>query len=153
MKHGNAALRGAGDYIEVRVPSRAKYLSLIRAIVADLAANISMPQCAVEDLQVAISEACANVVRHAYPSGDPRVAELLVRCSTDGRKITAEVIDRGTGFDIAAGRRDPDSDGGLGLILIRKLMDQVQVDSSPDRGTAIRMVKGARVSSRAIQSP
>lgn len=141
MKYRTTALRGADDYIELRVPSRAKYISLIRSMVAGLAEGISMPRCAIEDLQVAISEACANVVRHAYPDGVSSSEELLVRCSTDGNRIVAEVIDRGTGFDSAVGRRNPDSDGGFGLILIRQLMDQVQVNSSPHRGTAIRMVK------------
>lgn len=101
-----------------------------------------MPPCAVEDLQVAVSEACSNVVRHAYPHGIPDdEAQMLVRCSADDNRITAEVIDRGCGFDGCAHKRAADDDGGFGLILISTLMDQVYCSSSPEDGTVIRMVK------------
>lgn len=116
-------------------------MAIIRSVVTHLAERMSMPPSAVEDLQVAISEACANVVRHAYPEDTSEEAELLVRCSTDGEKIIAEVIDRGCGFDGRCGRGDLDSEGGFGLILIHQLMDQVQCCSSPDSGTIIRMEK------------
>lgn len=100
-----------------------------------------MPPSAVEDLQVAVSEACANVVRHAYPGEISDESEILFRCSTDGGKITAEVTDQGCGFDGRTGRSDPDKEGGFGLILIYRLMDQVRFWSSPESGTTIRMVK------------
>ena len=108
IKHTTPAPRGAdNNAIEVRVPSRAEYVATIRLVVAHLAERMSMPPSAVQDLQVAISEACANVVRHAYPEEISEEAELLVRCSTDGEKIIAEVIDRGCGFDGRVGRGDP----------------------------------------------
>jgi len=117
---------------------------VIRSVVTDLAEDIDMPSSAVEDIQVAVSEACTNVVRHAYPPDmSDEEAELLIRCSADGGKITAEVIDHGCGLRQQRSGGNADDNGGFGLILIHTLMDQVQCMSSPDSGTRIRMVKFA----------
>ena len=132
---------GAGNHIELRVPSKAEYVSIVRSVVTDLARSAEMSPSEVEDLQVAVSEACANVVRHAYPGGDSDGAELLVRFSSEDGGLITEVIDNGCGFDGGDHRQDPDSNGGLGLVLIQALMDQVLCCSSPEFGTAIRMVK------------
>ncbi len=137
--------RGGDRYIELRVPVRPEFVSVIRSMVTDLAERIRLPASSVEDVQVAVSEACANVVRHAYPQGvSDGENTMLVRCSADDDKITTEVIDKGCGFDGCFPRRSRDCEGGFGLILIKTLMDQVQFSSSPDAGTMIRMVKFAR---------
>lgn len=119
-------------------------MSIIRAIVTDLAEVASMSPSAIEDIQVAVSEACTNVVRHAYAGNEQaEESDLFVRCSADGGQVTAEVIDRGCGFRDRGGRDRRRDDGGFGLMLIHRLMDQVQLSSTPGLGTMIRMVKYA----------
>ncbi|WP_343950379.1 ATP-binding protein [Spirilliplanes yamanashiensis] len=91
------------------------------------------------DLEIALTEACANVVKHA--DGADKF-EVLLDVADDGCAI--EVVDQGSGFDAAAASAAvaaPDHDRGRGLFLIRALSDNVRMDSSPRRGSLIHFEK------------
>ena len=130
------------DRIELRVPSKAEYVSIVRAFVTDLSRRLGLCTSSVEDVQVAVSEACTNVVLHAYSDAD-HGSELVVRCGTKDGRLTVEIADSGQGFANAVGKPkySRDRDGGFGLVLIRNLMENVSLDSSPDQGTVVRMSK------------
>jgi len=135
------------DRIEIRVPCKPEYVRTVRRAVADFAESINMPQSAIEAVEIAASEAVANIVRHAY--GDARRAlPVRVKCSHRGNGLTLEVVDRGRGFNAPPRgiipEVDPDREGGLGIVLIKSLMDRVNYVSKPDEGTRIRMTKNAR---------
>lgn len=131
------------DIIELRVPSRPEYVPIVRTLIADLARRMAFSASAVEDVRVAISEACANVVRHAYSDVESTATEMVVRCSTKDGKLAMEIVDTGQGVVESARKRPKriDRQGGFGLLLMQNLMDHVSLDSSPDRGTVVRMVK------------
>lgn len=134
-----------GDAVELKVPSKAEYVAVVRALVTDIARRLSMSTSAVQDVQVAASEACANVVIHAYSDPDRAPSDMTVRCMSSHGRMVIEVADSGRGFSVPiAFARDEEKDGGLGLLLINELMDQVSLDSAPDQGTIVRMVKNAR---------
>lgn len=130
------------DRIELRVPSKAEYVSIVRAFVTDLSRRLGLCTSSVEDVQVAVSEACTNVVLHAYSDAD-HGSELVVRCGVKNGRLTVEIADSGQGFANAVGKPkySRDRDGGFGLVLIRNLMENVSLDSSPDQGTVVRMSK------------
>ena len=130
------------DSIELKVPSKAEYVSIVRALVTDLALRLGLSKSAVEDVQVAVSEACANVVRHAY-SDDQHGSKVLVCCGIRDGRLTIEIADSGQGFaeTIVQPPHLKDKDGGFGLVLIRSLMENVSLDSSPECGTVVRMCK------------
>lgn len=136
----------SGDIIELRVPSRPEYISIIRSFVTDIAQRMAFSKTAVEDVQVSISEACTNVVYHAYPSAESEFNEILLRFISCDDQLIMEVIDTGDGFrgssvrSTCARRRN-----GFGLILIRQLMDDVSLDTSSEHGTLIRMTKKTRL--------
>ena len=133
-----------GDAVELRLPSKPEYVAIARALVTDIARRLALSSSAVEDVQVAASEACTNVVRHAYSDPDRTSADMVVRCISSHGRLVIEVADSGCGFTVPlAFARDDDRDGGLGLVLIQNLMDQVSLDSAPDQGTIVRMVKNA----------
>ena len=91
------------------------------------------------DLEIALTEACANVVKHA--DGADKF-EVLLDVADDGCAI--EVLDQGAGFDAAAASSavpSPENDRGRGLYLIRALSDNVRMDSSPRRGSLIHFEK------------
>lgn len=135
-----------GDSIELRVPSKPEYVAVVRSLVSDIARRVALSASAVEDVQVAASEACANVVRHAYEQPNHALEGMVVRCSSSGGRLVIEVEDQGRGVINPDNplRRNPASDGGYGLILIRNLMDDVSLDSAPDQGTVVRTVKRIR---------
>ena len=137
----------SGDRIEIRVPCKPEYVRTVRRAVADFAESIDMPQSAIEAVQIAASEAVANIVRHAYD--DPqRALPVRVKCSHRRNGLLLEVADRGRGFNAPPSTSMPevdlDREGGFGIILMKSLMDRVNYVSKPDEGTRIRMTKKAR---------
>src|SRR5207245_8129311 len=99
----------------------------------------------VDDLKLAVSEACTNAIEaHDAIDTDERV---IVRCRDDESGLEVQIEHRGAGFDPSTlpdhpPVTDPDRlkfERGLGVPLIRSLVDEVEIKSSSD-GTAVRMI-------------
>lgn len=97
-------------------------------------------------IQLAVDEACANVVDHAYTGSEP--GDMEVSCSLNQQSLTIRVRDWGRGFDLH-NVSEPDVEapldertlGGLGLFLVKQVMDQVQFTRDPARGNELKMTK------------
>lgn len=136
--------------VELELPARPDYLALARLIV--VAAATSDPTFAndrIDDLRLAVSEACTNAVeaqRRAIAAGGGE-APIRIRCRLDGDRMEVEVEDHGAGFDPGGlvphpPVHDParlDHERGLGIPLIRMLTDEVDFEPTAD-GTRVRMV-------------
>ena len=135
------------DQLEIRVPCKPEYVRTVRRAVSDFAQSVKMPQAAIEAIEIAASEAVANIVRHAY-DGTQKALPVRVRCSHRRNGLMLEVVDRGRGFAAPPPGTMPeidlDREGGLGIILMKSLMDRVNYVSKPDAGTRIKMTKRAR---------
>jgi anti-sigma regulatory factor (Ser/Thr protein kinase) len=100
----------------------------------------------VHQIQMAVDEACANVVEHAY--ADMLPGDMEVECRCEGRDFVVLIRDWGCAFE-PDGVRQPDIDapleerelGGLGLYLIRRTMDRAEFTFDPQRGNELVMVK------------
>ncbi len=98
----------------------------------------------VDDLKIAVSEACTNAIE-AHGSV-PTQEGVLIRCWADERGLSVSIADRGPGFDPSTlpdhpPPTDPDRlkfERGLGIPLIRALVDEVEISSSPG-GTEVRL--------------
>jgi serine/threonine-protein kinase RsbW len=96
-------------------------------------------------LQLAVDEACANVIQHAYKGLEP--GDIEVSCSFDDQRLVIRVRDWGRSF-VPEDVPEPDVDapleerslGGLGLFLIRQCMDQVEF-SFDEKGNELTMTK------------
>ena len=114
--------------------------------VTEWARKAGFDEGALYKIQLAVDEACANVVDHAYAGAEPGDIEVL--CRLDDRLLTIQVRDWGQGFDLG-GVKDPDLEapleerslGGLGLFLVRQVMDEVQFTSDPEQGNELMMSK------------
>jgi serine/threonine-protein kinase RsbW len=139
------------DSVELKIPCKPEYVRTVRSLVGEFAEAGRLPADAVEEVKVAASEAVANIIRHAY--GPDRSAQpvFLRLCHRPGR-LVIEIIDRGIGFAVPKSDQVPDisREGGLGIILIRALMDKVEYRSKPNVGTRIRMMKSAAVAASVI---
>ena len=141
---GEAGL--AGEVIELEIPARAEFVALARLVVSALAASDSnLADERVDDLKLAVSEACTNAIEaHGKAGSDERV---LVRCKAGSEALEVCVEDRGHGFDPTQlpdhpPVTDPDRlkfERGLGIPLIKALVDEVEF-SPTDRGTSVRLV-------------
>lgn len=117
------------------VPAVAENVAPLRHAIVDLAARAGAEELVRTDLALAVGEACANVVVHAYPPGD--TGPLIVQASVDGNEIVVTVVDQGQGMTPR-----PDSPGlGLGLPLIANLSDRLEIQEGPESvGTQLEMV-------------
>jgi len=136
----------AGEVIELEIPARAEFVALARLVVSALAASDSnLADERVDDLKLAVSEACTNAIEaHGAAGSSERV---LVRCKTGSEALEVCVEDRGHGFDPAGlpdhpPVTDPDRlkfERGLGIPLIKALVDEVEFSPTAD-GTSVRLV-------------
>ena len=127
--------------VELTIPRRAEFVRLARMAACTLAAQLDFTYDVMKDIELAVAEACTNCVEHV---ADESCNEVLVRFTIDGQQLAVEVIDRGQGFDPSAADEvvmDGDRIGGLGLLVIREVMDEVDIKCDPETGTCVRMIK------------
>ena len=91
-----------------------------------------LPRETVEDMRLAVTEACTNVVRHAYED-EPGPIEVVIH--PDEEKLEVVISDRGRGLDGSVDGSGP----GLGLPLIAALADSVELQDLPTRGSRLAM--------------
>ena len=92
------------------------------------------------DIELAVTEACTNVLRHAEGTEN----HYDVSVSVDGSDCDIRIVDSGTGFDhVGKGRAPalPGDEGGRGILLMRSLVDRVHFASVPDQGTIVHLQK------------
>ena len=119
---------------------------MIRDFVGAIGARAGMQPKEIAQLELAVDEACANVVEHAY--GRDVTKEVTVRAVIDEAEVNIHVIDTGQGFDPAGIEQFKVEDlmakrasGGLGMRLIRQLMDRVDYQIVPGAMNELRMTK------------
>ncbi len=121
--------------LQLELPAEAASLALIRAAVAAEAAELGMDRRAVGDLKAAVSEACANVVLHAYEQSRPGPIELELRGV--GKGVLAIVRDFGAGFGPIDAIDSPRL--CLGLPMIGALSWRFALTSARGAGTEVRI--------------
>lgn len=131
------------------VPSSTQNLALIRDFVSRIAAQAGLSDAEVSQLELAVDEACANVMEHAY--GHDVSKQVMIRAILDEDALRINVIDTGQGFDPGEVQQEDLKDliarrrtGGLGMRLIKTWMDEVHYDIEPGRKNELRMVKKLR---------
>ena len=126
-------LRVRATDVQLSLPARAENVAVVRHVLGAFAEALQLPPELVEDMRLAVTEACTNVVRHAYADGEDGVLDVLIR--PDGDRLELVVSDRGRGLGPSADVTGP----GLGLPLIAALADSVELDELPVRGSRIAM--------------
>ena len=131
--------------IELEIPARPEYVALARLVVSSLAsARRDLTDDRVDDLKVAVSEACTNAIEahHSADSDD----SVVIRCVELDDRLEIEIEDRGSGFDPESLPEHPpvtdperlNFERGLGIPLIKTLVDDVRISSSGE-GTKVTM--------------
>jgi serine/threonine-protein kinase RsbW len=141
-----------GPVSEVRLtfPAKPDYLLLARLALVGLARSLPFDADIVADLKLAVTEACGNVVRHAYPQAEGHVAltyavrddrfEIVVEDDGPGLLSltdTPEELLRAPARDISEAATQ-----GMGMAIIRAVVDELDVGTrSGGPGTRVRMTK------------
>jgi serine/threonine-protein kinase RsbW len=129
----------ATSQIELKIPRRPEFVKLARCTAWTLAAQLDFVVSQADDIRLAVGEACTNAVEHVP---DEASDEMLVRFLIAPEKLIVEVLDGGPGFDPQdVAECEADDTGGLGLVIIQSIMDEVDVICNPETGTCVRMTK------------
>jgi serine/threonine-protein kinase RsbW len=128
--------------VHLSFPAKPDYLLLARLALAGVARTLPAEDDVVADLKLAVTEACGNAVRHAYGDapGDVFVSYVV---RDDALEIVVEDQGRGLeGETGPAGAVAAPADGGMGMAIIKSIVDELAIDAGADgRGTVIRMTK------------
>ncbi|HVX32110.1 MAG TPA: ATP-binding protein [Solirubrobacterales bacterium] len=143
MSTANVDPRG----LHISLPAKAENVAVVRHAIAGLAVEIGMDEASTADLKTVVTEACMNVVVHAYPDGYD--GPLEVDAVPDGDGLTVAVRDFGRGISPRPGVDRPSL--RIGLALIAALSSSFEIRGGVEQGTEIRM--HLPLLSRAVADP
>ncbi|WP_202080808.1 anti-sigma B factor RsbW [Caldalkalibacillus salinus] len=138
------------DFVELKVPAKPEYVGVVRLFLSGVASRLGFTIDEVEDIKLAVAEACTNATLHAYKEDE---GQMIITCTSYDDRLEVMVIDHGESFEIDRIRYrlkpieshtniESLHEGGLGLFLIETLMDEVHIQS--EDGIAISMTKYKR---------
>lgn len=125
--------------VTLELPRDALTVPVVRRVLATSMQTLGVETECIEDIGVALTEACTNVLDHA--AGD---SEYQVVAGIDDNVCTILVVDTGRGFDAAHlghAEADPNAEEGRGIQLIRALVDRVHFRPRPDDGMVVHLEK------------
>lgn len=124
--------------IRMELPANPEYVSVARMTVFAISNMIGFNIEEIEDIKVALSEACTNAIKHSQKD----IFQLNFEIGKD--RLDIEVTDEGVGYVIKdLSEPDPENpkENGLGLFIIKAFMDDVEIESNVGKGTRICMTK------------
>ena len=131
---------------ELIVKSKTENLSAIRDFISRNAFSAGIKKDMIENIMLAVDEACTNIIKHAYRSFPD--GEIKIELKHNHEKFTILIIDYGNSFDPEI-VPDPDlrkyydegKSGGLGMYLMKTLMDEVKYISVPGKYNQVLLSK------------
>ena len=136
------------NMMELKFLSKSQNESFARTVVAAFAAQLDPTIEEIADIKTAVSEAVTNCIIHGYEN---KIGIITIKAFISGNKITIEVIDEGKGIDDIEKAMQPlfttrleEERAGMGFTVMQTFMDELEVQSTPGKGTLVRMVKYIR---------
>jgi len=131
---------------QLKIPSQTDNLELIRNFVSGVAKKVGFDANDTNKIELAIDEACSNVIKHAYKHDEHQDINIAIKI--DYQKIAIIVTDRGDSFRMKDVEL-PDMKnylaelrvGGLGIYLMKTLMDEVDYKTDSNGQNKVQMVK------------
>jgi serine/threonine-protein kinase RsbW len=130
----------------IHIESRTDRLVLVREFVSEAARQLGFVDAEVSKIALAVDEACTNIIKHGYGSDPSHRITITVQSTSE--EFVVVIQDSGRQFDPSRVSR-PDMNeylshyrrGGLGVHLMRSLMDNVEYHTRPGRLNEVRLVK------------
>lgn len=123
--------------VQLRIPARAEWVAVARLAAAAVGSRMRFSIDEIDDLKLAIAEACTSCIQRSEGienidiRWDAAPGELRITVTGDGRSPKLESVKTSEDSKV----------GGLGVFLIRALMDEVEYDIEPQRGPRLVMTK------------
>ena len=128
------------------VPGRFEYLATIADFISEAGRDAGFDQDLIFHVQMAVDEACSNVIEHAYQGQDR--GDITLCCDCNGEEWIIAIYDTGLAFDPSLvpepnlnANIDDIKTGGLGLYFMHQLMDEVEFSFDQEKGNKLLMVK------------
>lgn len=123
------------------LPREALSIPVARNILGATMLHLGIAKPCVEDVEIVVTEACTNVLRHAESDS----ADYEVEVSLTNTRADIKIKDRGPGFDQGslnqARAMDPTEEGGRGILLMRAFVDRIEFLNDPASGTIVHLTK------------
>lgn len=143
------------EQVEIRIPADPRWVRMVRLAAAGVASVLNFSVDEIDDIKSAIAEACNNAILHAQPAKSTDQLPIVIVTMIPTRdQLEIRVEDEGR---VAGGLNLPSPKspkavnhsgalpvGGLGLLFIEAMMDEVRLQSGPDTNTTLIMVKKCR---------
>lgn len=127
---------------EVSVP-------VVRHLSRTLLERLGVSSECISDIEIAVSEGCTNVLRHARGSG----SEYEVSVHINETQCEISVVDTGADFDVGilpASEAELTAESGRGVFLMSALVDKLDFDSDPGAGTVVRLRKSLELAPNSV---
>ncbi|MCF7957930.1 MAG: ATP-binding protein [Phycisphaerae bacterium] len=139
----------SASHIHLEMRAQCAYLRVARVAVAQVVNHLGMAEKVGDTIVLAVEEALTNVIRHSYdgPCEKPIIIEInTIRCDDDGEQEALEILIRDFGKQVdpeTIKGRDLDEfkPGGLGVHIIKSVMDECQYTQASDTGMQLRLIK------------
>lgn len=136
------------NVVRLHIPAAAEYLDIVRLSLYGVASKLGFSYEDIEDMKVAVSEACNNAVLHGETSAI--LGQIYISYELGEGRLIVKVKDDGPGFDYQSQQEQSAEppvgqtvselqSGGLGIYLMQALMDEVTVNT--EQGTEVTLVK------------
>lgn len=130
------------DSVVVTIPSQAKYLSVVRAATVNIGKLYGMDEPVIEDVKLAVDEACSNVIKHAYKGNPSRKIVVKYRAIQDRFEVIIEDSGMKGRMELMKGRSlDDIRPGGLGIHFIKRVFDVFEFDEKKKDGNRLILIK------------
>ena len=126
----------------LNVKSHPESLKRIRTLVTDAVLGFGVPDKETASIILAVDEVCSNIIRHGY--GNDASQEISVTVFPQADELVIQIFDSGVPFDInTAAPRDPTEikPGGLGIYIIKQVMDRVEYGKTKAGLNRTRLIK------------
>jgi serine/threonine-protein kinase RsbW len=132
----------------LEIPAECENLGHVCKFVSGIAGSMGFSEQHLHQIELIVDEACTNVIKHAYQTGNYPRKIIQAKVEKHPEKIAIVIADRGAGFDPAAIKSPNLKEyqkrmiiGGLGLYLIKQFSDEVHFRIQPGVRNEVRMVK------------
>lgn len=139
-----------GIELDLTLPRDLSTVPRVRHVLKHTLREFGVTESCVDDVELAVSEACANVVEHARGKD-----QYAVNLTVDDHCCRIRVVDTGHGFDgpIADAFPTHDAERGRGLLIMRSLMDSLKFRSTSERCTVVELTKRLEFDGNAVAGP
>jgi anti-sigma regulatory factor (Ser/Thr protein kinase) len=133
--------------IVVQTPGDMSYLYRIREFITGIAIESGIDQQDIDNIELAIDEACTNVIEHGYDPNEPN-KDITIRMEITTSKLVLTIIDHAKPFNILRYKprdirelQEEGKDGGLGIRLLRGIMDVIDYRTTANGYNELIMIK------------